>query len=340
MIDWRKSMVERDPVKIGIIGTIILIIVLALAFNLRSFSFVTGERDYHAQFADASGLQSGDPVQLSGIEVGTVKAIEIDGAHVAVDFGVKEDARKRLGDHTRAAIKVKTLLGQRYIDLHPDGAGALSPGDTITLDRTSSGYDITRDLEEVTHKVDKTDKTQLTEALDELSTVQEALPSNIRQTIDGVSRLSATIGSRDQAVSQLLANSAGVSQILANRNEQLTAMFGQGQTLFATLNRRSAAIHSILVQTTDLSRALNSLSGDVEEILAPTLDKLGTVVDLLNKNYDNINQSISGMKTFTYQLGDAVGSGPFFTVLLQNILPANTGVTGNGTAGDRTGGPR
>ena len=334
MMDWRKSMIERDPVKIGIVGTVVVIAILAFAFNLRSFSFVTGERDYHAQFGDASGLTAGDPVQLSGIEVGTVKSIEIDGGHVAVEFGVKKDARERLGDRTRAAIKVKTLLGQRYVDLEPDGSGTMSPGSTIGLDRTSSGYDITRDLEEVTHRVDQTDKSQLTDALDELSSVQEALPSNIRETIDGVGRLSQTIGSRDEAVSRLLANSVGVSQILADRNEQLTAMFGQGQTLFAALNRRSAAIRSILVQTTDLSRALDSLSDDVKQILSPTLEKLGKVVDLLNKNYANINQSISGMKTFTYQLGDAVGSGPFFTVLLQNILPATTSSTGNRTDGN------
>ncbi len=37
---------------------------------------------------------------------------------------------------------------------------------------------------------------------------------------------------------------------------------------------------------------------------------------------------VSGLKTFTFQLGEAVGTGPFFNVLLQNIVPATlTGQT-------------
>ncbi|OPX16591.1 MCE family protein [Gordonia sp. i37] len=335
MIDWRKSMGERNPITIGIIGTLIIIAILVLAFNYRSLSFLGGDREYHAQFGDASGLNVGDPVQLAGIEVGTVKAIDIDGAHVTVDFGVNKDARQRMGDQTGAAIKVKTLLGQRYVDILPSGSGTLQPGSTIGLDRTSWGYDIARDLDEVTGKVTDTDKTQLTDALNQLSTVQEALPDNLKQTIDGVARLSRTIGSRDESMSQLLASSAGVSQILADRNLQLTAMFGQGQTLFAALNSRSEAIHAILVQTTELSTSLNTLDGQIKQILAPTLDRLGRGIDLLNKNYDNVNQAISGMKTFTYQLGDAVGSGPFFNVLLQNIIPANTRLGGAPTGGQR-----
>ncbi|GAB24151.1 Mce family protein [Gordonia polyisoprenivorans NBRC 16320 = JCM 10675] len=321
MIDLNKSMLERNTLTMGIVGTVAIIVVLVLAFNFRSLPVINSGHTMHIEFADASGLHEGDPVLVAGVEVGKVDKISLDGAKVVVDASV-DTSDQRLGDDSTAAIKVRTVLGQRCIEITPRGTGSLGKGATIPVARTTSGYDITRSLEEVTGKVSATDTVDLSTALNQLTDVEAALPPDLKSSLSGLSRLSETIASRDSQLRTLLSNSDTTSKVLAQRNQELAALFGQGTTLFTALNRRSEDIHAILVQARQVADGLKGIANDNQTTLKPALDQLNSVLDLLNKNRSNIDQSITGLKTFTYQLGEAVGSGPFFGVLLQNIAPA------------------
>ena len=64
----------------------------------------------------------------------------VDGAVVRVGFQINTNAT--IGDETRADIKIKTLLGQKYIALSPAGVGKLR-GD-IPLARTTTPLDVTQ----------------------------------------------------------------------------------------------------------------------------------------------------------------------------------------------------
>jgi phospholipid/cholesterol/gamma-HCH transport system substrate-binding protein len=328
-----KSMLERDPLKMGIIGTTAIIVVLVIAFNFDRIPFVNRGETMHAEFSDASGLATGDAVQVAGVKVGEVESIKLAGDQVNIEFKA-DTGKQHLGRDTTATIKVETALGRRYIELTPRGTGEL--GGTIPIARTTAGYDITRSLEEVTQKVASTDKTNLSTALNQISSVAEALPPDLQSSIRGLSRLSETVGSRDDAVRELLANTGSVTKVLADRNQQLVSLFGDGQTLFAALNTRAATIHDILIQARQVADALTGIAVDNDQTLNSALRQLNGVLDILNNNYDNINQAISGLQRFTTQVGEAVGSGPFFGVLLQNILPANI----SGQQSNSPGGPR
>ncbi len=205
----------------------------------------------------------------------------------------------------------------------PDDTASSPTARPSPLAQTSSGYDITRALEEVTDKVSETDTVNLSGALEQISSVEDELPPDLRSSLDGLSRLSDTVASRDEELRQLLAGAANVSQILADRDTQVSALFGQGQSLFAALNSRADTIHRVLVQSRQVADALTGLSRDNASTLGPTLEQLKTLVATLNSNYDNINASLTGLEHFAKQVGEAVGSGPFFGVLLHNIVPAN-----------------
>ncbi len=102
------------------------------------------------------------------------------------------------------------------------------------------------------------------------------------------------------------------------------------------MNNRSDTIHRVLVQSRQVADALTGLARDNSATLGPTLDRLKTLVTTLNTNYDNIDASLTGLERFTKQVGEAVGSGPFFGVLLHNIVPANL----SGQLPGSLGGPR
>lgn len=316
-----KSFLERNPIRVGVVGTLVLLGVIVVALNYDTIPGIAA-KTYHAEFGDASGLVVGDTTQIAGVKVGEVREISLDGDKVDVEFDA-DSGDVRLGDDTHATIKVETALGRRYIELTPGGDGELGRGGTIPLSNTTSGYDLTRSLEEVTDKVSKTDTVDLSGALDQLSEVEQALPPNLQSSLTGLSRLSETVASRDADLRHLLTNTAGVSALLSDRSQRVAELLGQGQSLFAALNQRADAIHHILVQARQITDELTALKRDNEATLAPTLAQMDTLVTTLNNNYDNINASLTGLERYSQQIGDVVGSGPFFAALLQNILPAN-----------------
>lgn len=330
-----KSFLERDAFRMGLIGTALLIGGLLLALNVKSIPGFNGATTYRAEFADASGLAVGDSTQIAGVKVGEVTSISLGEGKVDVEFDVDRGS-VTLGDDTSVAIKVETALGRRYLEITPGNHGQLAADSTIPISRTTSGYDITRALEEVTGKVSETDTANLSGALDQIVAVENELPPDLKSSLDGLSRLSDTVASRDEELRRLLAGAADVSGILAERDAQVAALFGQGQTLFAALNNRSDTIHRVLVQSRQVADALTGLARDNSATLGPTLDRLRTLVTTLNTNYDNIDASLTGLERFTKQVGEAVGSGPFFGVLLHNIVPANL----SGQLPGSLGGPR
>ncbi|OAK56218.1 MCE family protein [Rhodococcoides kyotonense] len=327
---------EKDPLRLGVVGTIVLAVVLILGFTYESIPFIGGSSDYHAQFADASGLSVGSEVQIGGVPIGEVHSIELDGDKVDVEFGA-DTGDIRLSEDTTAAIKVETVLGARFIELANGHSSAeLERGATIPVENTASGYDITRSLEEVTERVQKTDTVDLSGALDQVSAVEQQLPENLKDQLVGVQRLSDTVAGRDAELREMLAHASGVTGVLADRSDQIAALMNQGSTLFAALNERSSSIHRILVQSRVIADELTILSRENRETLGPTLTNLDTLVQTLNNNYANIDASLTGLQRYVRQMGDVVGSGPFFGVLLHNILPANL----SGQLPGSLGGPR
>lgn len=317
-----KSFLERDPVRLGLVGTLVIAAALALGFNYHALPGI-GATTYRAYFSDASGLLAGSEVRIGGVVVGQVQSIDLAGDKVEVEFGA-DPGDTRLSLDTRATIKVGTVLGHRYVELTPGtDQETLTSDDAIPLERTASGYDITRSLEETSDTIARTDTGDLSGALDQISAVERELPPDLQWQLSGVERLSQTVAGRDQELRDLLAHAAGVSDVLASRNAQVTALLTQGHSLFAALNNRSTALHNVLVQARIISDELRLLEQDNRNTLGPALAQLDTLVGTLNGNLGNIDAALTGLEQYTERLGDVVGSGPFFSALLQNILPAN-----------------
>ena len=83
-------------------------------------------------------MLDGAAVQVSGVKVGQVRDIDLDGPRVLVTFTVDDDIA--VGDRSEAAIKTKSLLGAKFLELTPRGEG--SQAGTIPVERTSSPYQL------------------------------------------------------------------------------------------------------------------------------------------------------------------------------------------------------
>ena len=115
-----------------ILSTILLIIALYFIGNRQNIFGNTFR--ISAIFNNANGLQLGNNVRYSGINVGTVKNITmINDSTICVDMIIENKILKHLKKNAVAAIGSDGLVGSMIINIAPgkDISTALVPGDTI-----------------------------------------------------------------------------------------------------------------------------------------------------------------------------------------------------------------
>ncbi|RZQ65815.1 MCE family protein [Amycolatopsis suaedae] len=314
-----KRFSERNPVRVGVVGGVLMLAAGLLTFYAGELPGVGGTT-YTAQFREAAGLKAGDEVRVAGVKVGEVDDVELTGRHVTVTF----ESQVWLGDRTSAAIKIKTLLGQKNLVLDPLGTGELT--DAIPLDRTMTPYDVNDAFGELATTVGKLDTNQLAESFRVLSgTFSAASPEDVRATLRGLAELSTVISSRDAELKSLLGNLGTVSRTVAERTGEFQRLITDGGVLLDELNRRRQAIASLLTGTQELSRQISGLVADNRAQLGPALEQLDRVTEVLRRNQSELDRSLRLAGPFYRLLGNVVRTGPWLDTYLCGLVPAPGG---------------
>lgn len=317
----KKRFRERDPRKVGLVGLAVVAVLLAVAMTSGSIYRALTSTSYSALFQEAGGLTAGADVRIGGFTVGQVESVGLDHSRVRVSFTVRRPAN--LGDLTSAAIKTATPLGVRFLAVLPAGGGELPAGSQIPLSRTTSPYDLSEILGQLTRRTQQLDTAQLAKALDTVSTTLQNTPDGLRTTLDGVDRLARSVANQDQALRDLLSRANSVTGVLARRDRQLSQLFDDGNLLLGELNDRRAVISQLLTTTTSMLDQLTGLVHDNQQQLRPVLQQLHGVLTMLNSDHNLLGSVIQGMNIYAGTLGESVGGGPWFYGYLANLPPTN-----------------
>lgn len=317
-----KPFRERNPYAIGIISITVLVLVLVAAFYSDNLPIIGGGTTYSADFTEDAGLQSGDDVRIAGVKVGKVTSVGLEGDHVKVTFQVKN---AWVGDQSTADIKIKTLLGAKYLAVDPQGTAALDPNTAIPVARTTSPYDVLDAFSGLSQTIQQLNTTQLAQSFQVLSRTFSNTPANVRSALDGLSALSRTISSRDAELAQLLSNTGQVSKTLASRDQQVQQLLGDGTTLLNMLDDREQAIATLLSGTQALSRQLSGLVNDNQQQLNPVLAQLNQFTTMLKNNQTSLANGISLLAPFVRLFANTVGNGRWFDNYICGLLPPSIG---------------
>ncbi|HWU33366.1 MAG TPA: MCE family protein [Marmoricola sp.] len=310
---------DRRLAAIGLAGLSVLALAVLIALNLGNLPLINGGKEMTLQFADAGSIKPGDPVLVSGTPVGKVTSVGLDGTHVDVRVRVS-DHNAELGSQTTAAIVTRTVLGSAAIVLKPAGPGQLAWDATIPLSRTSSPYDVTAALSQLTTTTSEIDIPQLQRALNTISSTFSDTPEVLKEAVRGMSRVSASIASRDSQLASLFHSSASVSGVLAARNAEVAQLLKDGAGLLSQLNARKQVVEQLFVQVTAVSGQIRHVIASSGARLQPALTEVNRVTDLLNRNKKKLQQAIEGLNGYIAGLGDAVSSGPYFDGYIVNLV--------------------
>lgn len=301
--------VVRSPataVRAATLGLTVIVVVVGLALNVQRLPLVGSGTTYRAEFSDAAGLVVGEEVRVAGIKVGTVNDIKLGRGKVIAEFKVKGTS---LGRDTTASIEIKTVLGQHYVALAPDGPGSLRAGSTIPLARTSSPLNVVPVFQRLTTDVRKIDTDQMAQAFAALTaSVRKAAPE-LDQTLRGLTRLSTTVTSRDRELRTLFANARKVAEVVADRDQDLARLLPAAEEVLTMLETRAATINQVVTGVRDLATEVSALIASNEEQLGPVLRDLNSVLDVLQANKMEIERTIVYARQYARVFVSVGGSG-------------------------------
>ncbi|MGW4206953.1 MCE family protein [Lentzea sp. NPDC004789] len=320
-------MKQRNPIRTGAISLTLIALLLLAAFYSDDLPIVGGGTSYAADFSEAAGLVPGNEVRVAGVKVGKVTKVALNGDRVRVTFKVKD---AWVGDRTTAMIRIKTLLGQKFLSLDPQGTQPLSPGNPIPKERTLAPYDVNEAFNGLATTVGQIDTKQLADSFTVLSDTFKNSPEHVRGALDGLSALSKTISSRDEQLAKLLDNTRQLTKTLADRNQEFEKLLSDGNLLLGEIRKRREAITALLTGTRDLARELSGLVQDNQNQLKPALEQLGRVTTILQRNQDNLDRSLSLLAPFYRVFANTLGNGRWFDTYICGLLPpsVNLGVVG------------
>lgn len=312
-----KTFAERNPIVIAVVGLLTLAVVLTATFFAEDLPVIGGGTTYQARFEESGGLREGNEVRVAGVKVGKVTDVTLEGRVVVVRFRAGD---AWIGDQSTADIKIKTMLGQKYLSIDPLGTEALDPDQAIPVDRTSEPYDVTDALSGLSDTIGEIDTDQMAQSFDALSAAFADTPTEVRGTVEGLSRLARVISSRDDELATLLDNTAQVSALLADRRDEIGRLIGDGSQLLAELARRREAIGSMLRGTRDLALQLDGLVADNQDTLRPALTELDRVAGILDAHQDDLNSAARMLGPYYRLLASSLGNGPWVDTYLCGLF--------------------
>lgn len=260
----RRGKRQKAEIWIGLLAIVCAIILGWGYFWLTGQPL--GERGYTvtAILENAGGLERGDRVQVSGVEVGVVRSVELEAPdRIVVRLWLHRDLR--IPQNTRALLQAVGVFGDVIVALEPGSSDVMaSDGDTLTFGRAPSLMDLAGDLGEQA------------EAL--LIKIDRLLAdSTIDQVHEGVAALPGTVRGLEQLVSESSDEFSALSQSLRATAERL-----QGTLEGAEIEELVSDMREL---ATTASETAASLRGSAES-LASIADKIdrgeGTLGLLVN----------------------------------------------------------
>lgn len=304
------------------LGAFVVVSVGLLLYLAQSIGAIGtgGGTLYQLRLEHAAGLVENNAVKIAGVNIGRISKIDVD--HDIAVLTLQVDEEIVLHEDARAIVRAKSLLGEKYLQLHPGTreAPVLEAGGAIT--NVDAPFEID----------------QVLNALQPILGGDESLATSLAPLAQTLSDLlndaagkngKPAVITRDEIrkiVEDLEVSAATGRRILETNEEPLANLVTQTNTLVARSNRLvgDARVDRVLTRadtmTATLDERLPKLLERTESALEK-LEKLAAVVD--GERADKLKVMIDDAAVATKNLrkisGDLQGVGKTIDPLLEDL---------------------
>lgn len=249
--------------------------------------------EYTAVFTDASSLSPGDSVRVSGIRIGTVKAVDLrPEKDVVVTFDADRSIVLTTG--TTAAVRYLNLVGDRYLEL-ADGPGdtaIMQPGNEIPAERTVPALDLDLllgGLKPVIQGLNPSDVNALSASLIQ---IMQGQGGTVESLFSQTSTFTNALADNGETVQSLIENLNVAMATLANDGDQFSATIDGLERLITGLSRDREPVGTAIDALSSGTASLVDLMSEARQPLAETVDQLSRLAPNLDVKKDRLDTAL------------------------------------------------
>lgn len=264
---------------------------------------------YGAEFDDVSGLYVGDDVRMSGVQIGKVSSVDLDGGIARVGFEIED--RRPIFVNTQAAVRYQNLLGQRYVELIQKDAATGSPleaGETIPVDRTIPSFDISKLFNGFKPIFDTLDTAQLNQFTENILRMVQGDGSGLGPVLRDVDRITQFAVQRESIIGLLIDNLGQISESIGGQSAAVADLLEQ---LHSLVSRLSTQMDGVLASLDQANYGLGPLVGLLEGLQ-----------DAYDNSYAPVDGALRRLLPQTNQVTELLALTPSLLTGLNASIPA------------------
>ncbi len=263
----------------------------------------------NAYFQNVNGLQKGNNVRYSGINIGTVSGIEmINDSTIKVSMNIEEKIITHIKKDAIATIGSDGLVGNMILSIVPGKGSApvISNGDTIESYSKIGADDIlsTLSVSSENAAILMSDLLKITTSMIEgkgtlgLLLNDTLMAKDMRQSVVNLKMISrgviTTIDELNEMITSLKKNQETVLGVLLNDSISGKKM----KTIIGNLETSSEEIETIMANIDAVIDDINSSNGTFNYIVKDTalVNSLKSTLHNINEGTDKFNQNMEALK--------------------------------------------
>lgn len=324
-----NAKLRSDLIKLGVFLVVSVTITVSVVATLLDLKLGSPQTGYHAIFANATDLESGDVVRIAGVEVGKVTSVSVTRDDQAkVDFTVESSQHLTTG--AQASVQFENLLGQRYLQISPGRPTgvALRGGATLPESNTTPGLDLTTVFTGFQPLLAALNPTQVNQLTGAIIAVLQGQSGAVGNLIDQTATLTSNLASKQQLINQILDNLTPLLTSVNQDDTQLKQLIGGLDTLVTGLAGQRQQIGDTVTGLAQLNDATNRLFTGVQPALDQDLSGLRDVTGILTRNQGQLDSqlgtALQGLPGLLNALDKVSSSGSYLTVYICDLTIATT----------------
>jgi len=234
-----------------------------------------------AEFSRAVGVYPQSRVLVQGVRAGTVQEVEPQGNKVKVTMTVRDVA---LAPDAIATLRLRSLIGERYIDLSPVWSGTgprLEDGALIPLARTRVPAEVNELFDEATRVAEEVDADALREMITRLGQSLGGNAEAVAGVTSGLADVGQTLSARAAELDAGLQDLRGVVGTLADRDDEITRILRSSTVVSQSLLAQQGALDAAVGGLDDMLGRLATFTGNEKGKIAAVMDALDRVGRIL-----------------------------------------------------------
>ena len=320
-----RAFTERRPWLVGITSIVLIAAGVAFAFSLNRFDTLRGVYRISADLQDAAGLVPGNEVRVAGIKIGSVTRITLAADAARVEMEIQRDIR--IPSETKLEVKLKTLLGQKFVDLQiprsfltaASGGGDpsaatqefLDDGDVIPKSQTRIPYELHQAATQGTEVLEEIDKESLRRLIVVLGRTVDVSKEEIGRALESLDEAGTVLADKGPEIRRLLRSTERVTRTLADGGADIEGILSEATDVFGVLAERRATTSSLLAATEDLANNFGLLIQAARGSVELSVSDLNSILVVAEGQLGSIDRALRELDTAQEMFGRPGGFGRF-----------------------------